>query len=76
MVEVVEIDALIGTVTERDFTPDELAQREVDQAAAVADKQAKDAEKAARKAARDSTIARFKALGFTDAEIDTLVLPE
>ena len=57
------------TVTERDFTPEELAQREADQAAAkaaaaAADKQAKATAKATAEA-----IAHAKSLGFTDAMI-------
>lgn len=74
--QAVEHDALTGETIIRDLTPDELAQREADRAAADAEEQKKSADKAARKAARDSAIARFKNLGFTDAEIDTLVLPE
>jgi hypothetical protein len=57
------------TITEREFTPEELAQREADQAAAkaaaaAADKQAK----ATAKASADA-IAHAKSLGFTDAMI-------
>jgi hypothetical protein len=57
------------TITERDFTPEELAQREADQAlakaaAAAADKQAKATAKATAEA-----IAHAKSLGFTDAMI-------
>jgi flagellar biosynthesis/type III secretory pathway protein FliH len=57
------------TVTERDFTPEEIAQREKDQAeakaaAAAADKQAKATAKATAEA-----IAHAKSLGFTDAMI-------
>jgi hypothetical protein len=57
------------TITERDFTPEELAQLETDQAAAkaaatAADKQAKATAKASAEA-----IAHAKSLGFTDAMI-------
>lgn len=74
-IDVLEIDALTGTVTERDFTPDELAQREADQAAAAQAEAERVAAEQVRDAARASAVARFKKLGFTDAEIATLVLP-
>lgn len=38
MADVVELDALTGTVTERDFTPEEIAQRQADQQAHAAAK--------------------------------------
>jgi len=68
-------DALTGETVVRDMTPEEIAQREADQAAAAAAKQAADAEAAAKAAAREAAITRFKALGFTDDEISALVLP-
>lgn len=36
MADVLEIDAITGSATERDFTPEELAQRETDQQAHAA----------------------------------------
>lgn len=50
MGQVIEIDAATGIVVERDFTPEELAQREVDAAAEV-ERQSMIAEKAAARAA-------------------------
>jgi hypothetical protein len=50
MGQVIEIDAATGIVVERDFTPEELAQREVDAAAEV-ERQSVIAEKAAARAA-------------------------
>jgi hypothetical protein len=50
MSDVIEIDAATGIVVERDFTPEELAQREVDAAAEV-ERQSVIAEKAAARAA-------------------------
>lgn len=68
-------DAATGETVERPMTPDEEAQREAD-TAALAARQADDAAVATAKiAARDSAIARFKGLGFTDEEIGALVLP-
>jgi hypothetical protein len=57
------------TVTERDFTPEELAQLEADRAAAEQAAQAAADKAAADAAARDAAIAHAKSLGFTDAMI-------
>ena len=69
MVDVIEVDALTGTVTERDFTPEELAQRQKDQAAAAAAAQAAAAKQTADAAARDAALAHARSLGFTDEMI-------
>jgi hypothetical protein len=71
MPDVIETDYSTNppTVTERDFTPEELAQIEADR---LADEQAAQAaadKAAAEKAARDAAIAHAKSLGFTDAMI-------
>lgn len=71
MADVIETDYTTDppTVIERDFTPEEAAQRAQDAqdaqdaAAAAAAKAAADAE------ARDAAIAHAKSLGFTDAMI-------
>jgi hypothetical protein len=67
--DVTEIDVASGTVIERDFTPEELAQREIDRAAAEQAAQAAADKAAADKATRDAAIAHAKSLGFTDAMI-------
>ena len=71
MADIIETDYTTDppTVTERDFTADELAQLEADQAAAEAAAQAQADKAAADKAARDAAIAHAKSLGFTDAMI-------
>jgi hypothetical protein len=69
MVDVIEVDALTGTVTERDFTPEELAQRQKDQAAAAAAANAAAAKQTADAAARDAALAHARSLGFTDEMI-------
>jgi hypothetical protein len=71
MADVVETDYTTNppTVTERDFTPQELAQHTADLAAAQAAAQAQADKAAADKAARDAAIAHAKSLGFTDAMI-------
>jgi len=69
MSDVLEINVPTGERIERDFTADELAQREKDQAAAAAAAQAAADKEAADKAARDAAIAHAKSLGFTDAMI-------
>ena len=62
------IDAATGEVTERPLTADELAQREVD----IAEAQARQAEAEAKATARESALAKLKALGLTQAEISAL----
>ena len=69
MIDVVEIDAATGEIVERDFTPEEAAQRAKDQAAAEAAAQAAADKEAADKAARDAAISHAKSLGFTDEMI-------
>lgn len=56
-------------VTERDFTPDELAQLETDRVAYEAATAAKAALEAEQAAARAAAIDHAKSLGFTDAMI-------
>lgn len=71
MADVIETDYTTypPTVTERDFTPEEIAQNALDAANVKAAADAA-AEKAAADAqARDAAIAHAKSLGFTDAMI-------
>lgn len=72
MSNVVEVDASTGTVTVREFTEDEAAQRAADQAAAAAAKDAAAAEQAQREAARARLLAR---LGLTADEAVILLTP-
>lgn len=67
--DVIEVDAVTGAIVERDFTAEEMAQREADSAAFEAAAQAEAAKAAADAAARDAAIAHAKSLGFTDAMI-------
>lgn len=71
MADVIETDYSTNppTVTERDFTPEELAQLEADQTEAAAAAQAAADKAKAEAAARDAAIAHAKSLGFTDAMI-------
>lgn len=69
MADVIQIDIATGERIERDFTPEEAAQRAKDQAAAEAAAQAAADKEAADKAARDAAIAHAKSLGFTDEMI-------
>lgn len=69
MADVIEIDAATGEVVERDFTAEELAQREADEAAAQAAAEAQADKEAADAAARAAAITHAKSLGFTDAMI-------
>jgi hypothetical protein len=67
--DVLEINVPTGERIERDFTPDEVAQRSKDQAATEAAAQAAAEKEAADAAARDAAIAHAKSLGFTDEMI-------
>lgn len=71
MADVIETDYTTDppTVTERDFTPEEAAQRAQDAAEAQAAAEAAAAKAAADAEARDAAIAHAKSLGFTDAMI-------
>ena len=71
MSDIIETDYTTDppTITERDFTPEELAQREADRLAfeqAQADLAAK---QEADRVAREAAIEHAKSLGFTDAMI-------
>ena len=71
MADVIETDYTTNppTVTERDFTPEELAQQVADRAAHEAAAQSQADKAAADAAARVAAIAHAKSLGFTDAMI-------
>ena len=71
MADIIETDYTTAppTVTERDFTPAELAQRAADLAAAEAAATAAAAKAEADAAAKAAAIAQAKSLGFTDAMI-------
>lgn len=70
MTDVTEIDYTTNppTVTKRDFTPQEIAEREADRIAW----ETKESERAANEAAKTSARAKLAKLGLTDAEIDAL----
>ena len=72
MADVLEIFADTGVTIERDFTPEEQAQRDVDAAAYAAAQEAAVAEAAAVDAARESAVAKLSALGLTPDEIAAL----
>lgn len=71
MADVIETDLTTDppTVTERDFTPEEAAQRAQDAQDAQAAAEAAAVKAAADGEARDAAIAHAKSLGFTDAMI-------
>jgi hypothetical protein len=69
MADIIEVFADTGQVIERDFTPEELAQRQADEAAAAAAAQAAADAAAAQAAAAAAAIAHAKSLGFTDEMI-------
>ena len=70
MSDVIEIDASTGEVIERDFTPEEIAQYNADQAVAEAAEQARLEARAKREAALD----KLAALGLTRDDLTALSL--
>lgn len=70
---VLEINAATGEVIERDFTVEELAQRELDAVAEAERVAAVEALEAERVAARESAIAKLSALGLNESEINSIV---
>ena len=74
MADVIETDLTTEppTVTERDFTPEEAAQRDADAKAQAAEKMAKDKTDAEAAKNRADAITHAKSLGFTDAMISVM----
>jgi hypothetical protein len=72
MSDVLEINVSTGERIKRDFTAEELAQREKDQAAAAAAAQAAADALAAREAAKASALAKLEALGLTTEEAQAI----
>ena len=70
---VLEINAATGEVIERDFTAEELAQRELDAAAEAERVAAAEQAEAERVAARESAIAKLAALGLNESEVAAIV---
>ena len=62
------VDATIGEITERPLTADEISERETLQA----EVETRHAETEAKATARESALAKLKALGLTQAEISAL----
>ena len=70
--DIIVVNAQTGERIERDFTPEEAAQHEAD-AAAAAEREALEAEKAAAKeAAVKSGRAKLLALGLTNEEVEAM----
>jgi hypothetical protein len=72
MADVLEVNAQTGERIERDFTPEEQAQREADIAAAVAAEEEYAAALAAEMQAKKDAIEHAKSLGFTDEMINVM----
>jgi hypothetical protein len=69
MADVIELFADTGQIIDREFTPEELEQREQDQAAHQAAAEAAAQAAAAQAAAAQAAIDHAKSLGFTDQMI-------
>jgi hypothetical protein len=67
------VDCSDGTVTERPLTPEEIAQREADAAAAAIAEAERVAAEEAKAAARASALAKLEALGLTEEEAAALL---
>ena len=67
------VDCTDGTVTERPLTPEEIAQREADAAAAAAAEAERVAAEEAKTAAKASALAKLEALGLTADEASALL---
>jgi hypothetical protein len=72
--EMVSIDCTTGEITIRDLTAEEIAQREVDQAAEEARIVAEAEVKAAKEAAKSAAQAKLTALGLTVEDLQALGL--
>ena len=68
----IEVNCETGEVIERPLTAEEIAQREVDQAAFAAEQAAREAAEAATAEAKASAQAKLAALGLTADEIAAL----
>lgn len=73
MADVLEIFADTGEVIERDFTPEELVQKEIDAAEYAAQLAAIEKEKAAKEATQQSAIKKLKKLGLNEEEINAII---
>lgn len=69
----IEVNCETGEVVERPLTPEEIAQREADAAAAAAAEAERIAAEEAKAAAKASAIAKLAALGLTADEAAALV---
>ena len=69
----IEVRCDTGEVIERPLTPEEIAQREADAAAAAAAEAERVAAEEAKAAAKASAIAKLAALGLTEEEAAALV---
>jgi len=73
MTQVMEVFANTGEIIERDRTPAEQAQFELDQVAAQQAEQERDAAEAAKTAARESAVAKLAALGLNIDEVEAII---
>ena len=73
MNDVLIVNAKTGERVIRDFTPEELAQRELDRIAAEEAEAARVEEENAKIAAKESALAKLAALGLTEEEAKAIV---
>jgi hypothetical protein len=73
MADILIINAATGERIERDFTPEEIAQRAVDAAAAEEARAAAEQAELERVAARESAMAKLALLGLSDVEVAAII---
>mgnify|MGYP006268017603 CR=1 FL=1 len=69
----VEVNCETGVVSHIELTDEEIAQMEADAARFAEEQAAREAEAAAKEAAKDSAVAKFKKMGLSDEEIAAIV---
>ena len=67
-----EVNCTTGETRILELTDEEMAQMEIDRAAAQADREAREAAATAKAAAKASALAKLAALGLTEDELATL----
>jgi len=72
MSDILVFDVITGKTTSRDFTADEVTQREADLKAEKARTKKAETEATAKADARTSALAKLAKLGLTQAEIEAL----
>jgi FMN-dependent NADH-azoreductase len=68
-----EVNCLTQEVTVRNLTAEEVAELELERAAAIAEQEAREAAAAAETAAKESAAAKLAAIGLTSDEVAAII---